>query len=291
MKNLTKLVMLGLLLVPFAAIINLHNAFAETVNVTISPGSGIAGCEVENKCFVPYEVTVPVGGTVVWKNGDSQGHTITSGNSTDAEFGQVFDSSFPLLKPEATFEHTFDAAGTFPYFCQVHPYMMGKVIVGGAPPPRDENELYLTTDNGSVKVEVAIDNAMIMDNAVHVDPPQAVKFDIEFLDPTTDKPIEHLNYQFHVADASGAMVAHEMKNHSMGGTDSKSVAFSNTGSYSLMIVVEGTGTSEPYDTKYSGTATTSIMVTPEFPLSVMAIMAAVVGIGIAATRFRNPIKL
>jgi plastocyanin len=298
MKNLTKLVMLGLLLIPFAAFINLGNAYAETVEIKISAGSSTPGCEADNSCWDPSELEVTVGTTVKWTNKDSAGHTVTSGKPGDADSGALFDSTKDpagfLIKPETSWEHTFDTVGEYHYFCQVHPHMIGEIIVkeGGTPPPPPPPEgLRLTTDNGSVDVVVNIDKGMIHGSELMVDPPQEVTFTIAFLDAKTGQPIEHVNYQFHVADESGAMVAHEMKNHSMGGTESKSVAFSNTGSYTLMVVVEGTGTSEPYDTKYSGTASTMIAVTPEFPLGVMAIMAAVVGIGIAAARFNKPLKL
>lgn len=47
----------------------------------------------------------------------------------------------------------------------------------------------------------------------------------------------------------------------------------------------------PTTTTHSGTASSTIMVTPEFPLGIMAMMAAVVGVAVAATRFRNLIRL
>jgi plastocyanin len=309
MKNLTKLVMLGLLLVPFAAVINLGNAFAETVDVIIPPGTATPGCEVENMCWNPSTLEVAVGTTVAWTNKDAAGHTVTSGNPGDADSGALFDSTKDpagfLIKPETTWQYTFDTAGEFPYFCQVHPWMVGKVIVteGAMPEPEPmpeepeepeempANALALTTDNGSVEVQVTIDKGMVHGSEVMIDPPQEVKFFINFMDPTTKQPISHVNYQFHVADASGAMVAHEMSRHTHEGADTKSVAFSDTGSFTLMVVVEGTGINPPFDTAYSGTASSMVTVTPEFPLSVMAIMAAVVGIGVAATRFKNPLKL
>jgi hypothetical protein len=151
--------------------------------------------------------------------------------------------------------------------------------------------MVIPTDNGSINVEVTIDNGMVHGNEFMVDPPQQVKFDLRFLDPTTDQPLEHVNYQFHVADQSGAMVAHEMDLHVHDGMDSQSVAFSDTGSFTIMVVVEGTGINKPYDTAHSGTASSMVAVTPEFPFSVVAIMAAVVGMGVLATRFKNPLKL
>ena len=79
--------------------------------------------------FAPKDVSVNIDTTVVWTNMDTTGHTVTSGSPGDANFGSLFDSNFPLLKTGETFEYTFDTAGEYAYFCQVHPYMTGKVIV------------------------------------------------------------------------------------------------------------------------------------------------------------------
>ena len=85
-----------------------------------------------DKAYSPNPMNVKVGDTVTWTNDDSQAHTITSGNSSDPDKGKVFDSSpnfNPLLAPKQTFQHKFTTAGEFPYFCQLHPTMIGKVVV------------------------------------------------------------------------------------------------------------------------------------------------------------------
>lgn len=79
--------------------------------------------------YVPAEVTVESGTTVVWKNSDTTGHTVTSGAVDNPDtWGQVFDSGFPLMQTNEKFEFTFVEKGEYPYFCQVHPWMVGKVI-------------------------------------------------------------------------------------------------------------------------------------------------------------------
>jgi plastocyanin len=75
---------------------------------------------------LPHEVTISVGDTVSWSNDDSAAHTVTSG-SVDAGLTGVFDSG--LFVSNSRFEFTFDKAGTFDYFCMVHPWMTGVVIV------------------------------------------------------------------------------------------------------------------------------------------------------------------
>lgn len=80
--------------------------------------------------YKPGEITVDAGTTITWTNDDKTGHTVTSGiGFDDPDMGVVFDSGFPLMKTDETFEYMFDAPGEYPYFCQVHPHMTGKVIV------------------------------------------------------------------------------------------------------------------------------------------------------------------
>lgn len=83
--------------------------------------------------FSPNPLEVKVGTNVTWTNGDTQPHTVTSGTGpSDTNKGKEFDTSpnlNPLFLPGKTFSHTFSAAGTFPYFCQLHPNMVGSVKV------------------------------------------------------------------------------------------------------------------------------------------------------------------
>jgi len=120
------------LLAIFSLIAIAPSAFADHTSVTVTnaPGSSTPGCEATaDGCFIPSTVTIPMGGTVTWENGDTAAHTATGGSATDGPSG-VFDSS--LIMAGSSFSHTFDAAGTFDYFCMVHPWMAGTVIVEAA---------------------------------------------------------------------------------------------------------------------------------------------------------------
>ena len=98
--------------------------------VTNAPGSSTPGCEeTADGCFIPSPVTIPMGGTVTWENNDTAAHTATGGSATEGPSG-VFDSS--LIMAGSSFSHTFEDAGTFDYFCMVHPWMAGTVIVEDA---------------------------------------------------------------------------------------------------------------------------------------------------------------
>jgi plastocyanin len=98
-------------------------------NVSIVSGAST----MADKAYSPNPINVKVGDTVTWTNDDSQPHTVTSGkDSSDPDKGKVFDSSpnfNPMLSPKQTFQHKFTTAGEVPYFCQIHPTMVGKVVV------------------------------------------------------------------------------------------------------------------------------------------------------------------
>jgi len=96
-----------------------------TLTVSIPEGVGVPGCETTRVCFSPYEVSVAVGATVTWSNDDTAVHTVTSGK--DLLHDELFDSS--IFMSGTTYEITFNDAGSFDYFCLVHPWMTGIVNV------------------------------------------------------------------------------------------------------------------------------------------------------------------
>jgi len=130
-------------------------AFADHASVTVTnaPGSATPGCEATDDCFIPSTVTIDVGSEVIWENTDNAAHTATSGTPTDGPDG-VWDSSMMMVG--GSYSKMFDEAGTYPYFCMVHPWMQGTVIVGGsASEPADTvppqvlvpDDIVIETDN------------------------------------------------------------------------------------------------------------------------------------------------
>jgi plastocyanin len=95
--------------------------------VSIVPGSSrLTG----NGGFQPSPIQLQVGDTVTWINDDLEPHTVTSGSSGVPD--NKFNSSpnfIPLMAPGVTFSHTFTEAGEYPYFCLLHPNMVGTVSV------------------------------------------------------------------------------------------------------------------------------------------------------------------
>ncbi|MBI1829529.1 MAG: SIMPL domain-containing protein [Thaumarchaeota archaeon] len=98
--------------------------------ITITSGSGASAnsdCVSANNCFSPNPISVKAGTLVTWNNSDSVSHTITSGKPSDTNTGSMFDSG--LIKPGQSFQHTFQSADTYDYYCAVHPWMTGTVTV------------------------------------------------------------------------------------------------------------------------------------------------------------------
>jgi plastocyanin len=97
--------------------------------VLIVPGAGTLG----DKGFSPNPIHVKVGDTVTWTNVDNMEHTVTSGTGpSDRSKGKQFDSGLSgptVLTAGKTFSHQFTKAGESPYFCQIHPTLVGKVVV------------------------------------------------------------------------------------------------------------------------------------------------------------------
>ena len=85
-----------------------------------APQAASAEVKVDNFSFGPGTLTVAVGTTVTWTNRDDIPHTIVS---TD----RVFKSK--VLDTDEKFSFTFAKAGTYPYFCSIHPKMTGSVVV------------------------------------------------------------------------------------------------------------------------------------------------------------------
>ena len=114
-----------LIMTAFVVIIASQDAFAET-EVTIPNEASEPSCAESGSCFSPSEVTIGIGDSVTWHNDSTAAHTVTSGNPEDGPDG-VFDSG--LFMGGETFSHTFTESGEYQYFCQIHPWMTGTVIV------------------------------------------------------------------------------------------------------------------------------------------------------------------
>jgi plastocyanin len=84
------------------------------------PTAAASAVKIDNFSFGPQTITVPVGATVTWTNRDDIPHTAVS---TDG----VFKSK--VMDTDEKFSYTFTKAGTYAYYCTIHPKMTGQVVV------------------------------------------------------------------------------------------------------------------------------------------------------------------
>ncbi len=111
--------------------IGFESAFAQTTH-TINIPTGAASpdapyfWQVEDTGNTKGIVTIRVNDSVSWGNADTAAHTVTSGTPEEGPDG-IFDSG--LYGPGKFFKHQFTEVGTFPYYCIVHPWMVGEVRV------------------------------------------------------------------------------------------------------------------------------------------------------------------
>ncbi len=83
------------------------------------------GCEKINSCYIPSKIVIKQGNSVTWVNEDVAFHSVTSGYYDEPS--KIFDSGY--LDPEESFTFVFENIGIYDYFCTLHPWMKGQVIV------------------------------------------------------------------------------------------------------------------------------------------------------------------
>lgn len=101
---------------------------AEAPSASAEATASDAAVAIETFDYAPSTLTVPAGTTVVWTNEDATRHTVTAG-SEDAPAPDDFDLA--VEDRGDVVEFTFEEAGTYAYYCVVHPFMEGVVEVTG----------------------------------------------------------------------------------------------------------------------------------------------------------------
>ncbi|MGB7953235.1 MAG: plastocyanin/azurin family copper-binding protein [Candidatus Nitrosopolaris sp.] len=123
---------------PYALVSAQQTNSSSTTSTNSTGGNSVSivpnASTLANKAFAPNPLNAKVGDTVTWTNKDTIFHTVTSGTGpSDTTHGKEFDSGLSgptaLTTQGKTFSHKFMTAGEFPYFCQLHPTMVGKVVV------------------------------------------------------------------------------------------------------------------------------------------------------------------
>ena len=261
-------------------------AFADHMKVEVknAQGSSTPGCEQTKSCFQPYEAIVDVGGEVTWLNTDTAAHTATSGDASGGPDGK-FDSS--LIPVGKTFSNKFTEAGTYKYFCQVHPWMTGVVTVqaaaGEAPSGEkmEEKEMYVKgmSSDGSIQVEIEA-------TAPKAGQEMPVKVTFTKADGSA---IQHINYDISATqdgtEVLSAKGAHEHHGEGM----HKTSALASDKPVDVQITILGIGLPDSDPATWTGPKgdIVKLTVVPEFgPIATIVLAIAVVSIIAITTKTR-----
>ncbi len=251
-----KTIAIGSFLVLFAlvATFSAPTAFAEmTASVSIPAGSGVPGCEETNECWMPAEVTVDVGGEVTWTVDDAAAHTVTSGTPSDADsVGAMFDSS--LILQGTSFSWTFEEEGTVDYFCIVHPWMQGMVIVQEA----------MAEEDGGIMVSITTGDAGAG---------EMMTVNVEFTN-MDGSAVEHVNYDV-MATQDGTTILDDTGVHDHDGvmehtTMELAMAASDATPVDVQVTFNGFGIDPPFTGPIGEVATKQVV--PEFGTIAMMIL-------------------
>ncbi|MFQ5572866.1 MAG: plastocyanin/azurin family copper-binding protein [Nitrosopumilaceae archaeon] len=201
--NLKIFLIVLLLSISISLLSNFELVFAEEFQVTIPFGA--YNPELNTPAEVWYDpptISVMAGDTITWYNDDREGHTVTSGEGSGRfgwmgdDFGTpdgLFDSG--RFMPGESWSLTFDNVGTFRYFCTIHPWMEGFVIIESVIPdyPHDASGKKLkfpilqVTPDRSVEINFSWDPKVIKTH-------EKVDFIYRFYDAVNDLPLRKLQY-------------------------------------------------------------------------------------------------
>ena len=193
--------------------------------------------------YDPPKMAIFVGDKITWQNDDREGHTTTSGQGSGRfgwmsdDFGTpdgIFTSS--RFMPGESWSYTFDEPGEFPYFCTIHPWMEGIVIVQKPIPdyPHDATgkEILLPdlryTPDGTIEVNLTWEPNIIKTHEI-------VKFIYQFYDPFTNSNLAKMKYDF-IIFQNGKEIFRDSGINQIGG-DYRNFVFENGDS--IIIRFEG----------------------------------------------------
>jgi predicted secreted protein with PEFG-CTERM motif len=273
-----KTIAIGSIFVLFAIVVGITAtapaAFADhlTASVSIAPGSSVPGCEATNECYIPHQVTIDIGGEVTWSNDDTAAHTVTSGTAADGPDGN-FDSS--LFMAGTTYSVKFDdyEPGTYPYFCMVHPWMTGEVIVQAAEAEHeDEHEGEVHMEGEATATGMLSDGTMV---SIWTSAPTAgerMEISFEFADA------EHVNHDILVTQNGEVVLDETGAHHHEGKGVHETAPLTTSDPVEITITFQGYGVDAPF-TGPIGEQVVFSNVVPEFgTIAVMILGIAIVSI-------------
>lgn len=217
----------------------------------------------EQEWYVPTKLAISVNDTVTWINQDTDKHTITSGQSSGRAGGVtgtpgipfgVFDSG--LFGQDETWSYKFRVPGTFPYFCTIHPWMYGVLVVEGNIPtyPHNMNGYETKLPVMTVSADGKYHDGLYWDPVV-IKTGEQILFTIDFFKIDGSTKLHALEYDF-VLIQNGKEI-HRSNGFSEGGSDTKYFVFTEPGP--LKIRLENMGKDKfsvaEFDTMIYGNST------------------------------------
>lgn len=198
--------------------------------------------------YDPPQISVIEGDTITWYNDDREGHTVTSGDSP-GRFGWMDNKNFGVpdgifdsgrFMPGDSWSYKFEEPGTFSYFCTIHPWMEGIVIIEKAIPdyPHDatgkkiEFPLLQYTPDAMIEVNLSWDPPVIKTH-------EKIQFVYQFYDPQSNSNLAEMNYNF-IIFQNGQEIFRDEGLNQIGG-DYRNFVFTDSGS--IIIRIEGIQTS------------------------------------------------
>lgn len=193
--------------------------------------------------YDPPQMFLTVGDTITWYNDDKEGHTVTSGEGS-GRFGWMsdnfgnpdgnFDSG--RFMPGESWSYKFEESGTFSYYCVIHPWMEGILIVEKQIPdfPHDATgkklkfPLLQYTPDRNIEVNLSWDPQVIKTH-------EKIQFVYQFYDPQTNSNLAEMKYSF-VIFQNGNEIFRDKGLSQIGG-DYRNFVFSDSGS--IIVRVEG----------------------------------------------------
>lgn len=250
-------------------------AFADHSEVTIvpAPGSGAPGCEESAEgCYIPNQATVDVGGKVIFSNTDTAAHTFTAGTAADGPSG-VFDTS--LVIAGSSYEWIATTAGEVPYYCMVHPWMEGLIVVQEAGAEEHDDDMMDDDTTDDDHADVASASGMLSDG-VEVEVYTSAVAAGERMEISVDfDESEHVNYDIMVTQ-NGEEVLNDIGAHSHDGKGVHETApLTSADPVEITITFQGYGIDDP-KTGPIGEVVVFSNVVPEFGTIAMMILAVAI---------------
>ena len=260
-----------------------QSAFADHKEAEIEMPTSRTTCNQTGDCFIPADVTVDVGGKVMWRNTDRSVHSIASGSPGSEPtglFGTVLSlapEDIGFVLPGDSYSFRFDGLepGPYTYWCTVHPWMSGTVTVVGAGGSGDAiieepEAAYALSDGTAITIKSGV-------------PTEGERLEIAILFADS----EHVNYDV-VITQDGEAVLDDAGAYSRTGEGTHvTEPLPSSDAVDIRVTFQGYGAEEPFTGDNIGEEAIFTDIVPEFgAVAVIVLGAAVAGIVAATARSR-----